>query len=131
MSDTHTDEASGLNEPELLGQRLREAREALGLPQSAVADHLDIPRPSVSEIEAGKRKVTFLELKRLAALYRRPIAYFSGDPATTTEDSTTTALYRTTAELSTTDREQVLRFAQFLRDAGPAQPPERTANHNA
>ena len=78
MSDTHTDEASGLNEPELLGQRLREAREALGLPQSAVADHLDIPRPSVSEIEAGKRKVTFLELKRLAALYRRPIAYFSG-----------------------------------------------------
>jgi len=131
MSDTHTGEASDLNEPELLGQRLREAREALGLPQSAVADHLDIPRPSVSEIEAGKRKVTFLELKRLATLYRRPIAYFSGDPAATNEDSTTTALYRTTAELSTTDREQVLRFAQFLRDAGPAQPPERAANRNA
>jgi transcriptional regulator with XRE-family HTH domain len=125
----HSDDSS-LTEPELLGQRLREARESLGLPQSTVADHLDIPRTAVSEIEAGRRKVTFLELKRLAALYRRPIAYFSGD-APAAEDETTTALYRTTEELSSTDREQVLRFAQFLRDAGPAVPPTRARSSQA
>lgn len=113
-------------EPELLGRRLREAREALGLPQSAVADHLDIPRPSVSDIEAGRRRVSFLELKRLAALYRRPLSFFAGDEAGIPEDDETAhVLYRTTSELSENDRRQVLRFAQFLRDAGPARPPER------
>lgn len=112
-------------EPELLGQRLREARETLGLPQAAVADHLNIPRPSVSDIESGRRKVTFLELKQLAALYRRPIAFFSGEEPDLATDETNGALFRTTSELSPGDQEQVLRFAQFLRDAGPAQPPRR------
>ncbi|MEQ8438043.1 MAG: helix-turn-helix transcriptional regulator [Ilumatobacter fluminis] len=130
MSDIARGDESSPTEPEVLGQRLREARESLGLPQSTVADHLDIPRTAVSEIEAGRRKVTFLELKRLAALYRRPIAYFSGDTPGA-EDETTTALYRTTEELSSTDREQVLRFAQFLRDAGPAVPPTRARSSRA
>jgi transcriptional regulator with XRE-family HTH domain len=111
-------------EPVELGRRLREAREYLGLSQEQVADHLGIPRPSVSTIEAGKRRITFLELKRLAELYRRPLSYFSGEEEQDT-DETTDALFRTTKELSSTDREQVLRFAQFLRTAGPAQAPSR------
>lgn len=111
-------------EPIELGRRLREAREFLGLSQEQVADHLGIPRPSVSTIEAGKRRISFLELKRLAGLYRRPLSYFSDDedPAA---DETTDALFRTAQELSSTDREQVLRFAQFLKTAGPAKPPTR------
>lgn len=55
-------------EPAELGRRLREARECLGLSQEQVADHLGIPRPSVSTIEAGKRRVSFQEIKRLAEL---------------------------------------------------------------
>ena len=131
MSDFVDSETPHLTEPELLGQRLREARESLGLPQSAVADHLDIPRTAVSEIEGGRRRVTFLELKRLASLYRRPIAYFSEETPAASEDETTSALYRTTAELSSADREQVLQFARFLRDAGPAQPPARSQSGTA
>lgn len=111
-------------EPIELGRRLREAREYLGLSQEQVADHLGIPRPSVSTIEGGKRRISFLELKSLAALYRRPLSYFS-DEETPAADETTDALFRTTQELSTTDREQVLRFAQFLKTAGPAKPPTR------
>lgn len=111
-------------EPVELGRRLREAREYLGLSQEQVADHLGIPRPSVSTIEAGKRRITFLELKRLAELYRRPLSYFSGEEEQDA-DETTDALFRTTQELSSTDREQVLRFAQFLRTAGPARAPSR------
>jgi transcriptional regulator with XRE-family HTH domain len=103
---------------------LREAREYLGLSQEQVADHLGIPRPSVSTIEAGKRRISFLELKRLADLYRRPLSYFSGDEEPEV-DETTNALFRTTQELSSADRQQVLRFAQFLRAAGPAQAPSR------
>lgn len=122
-----TDDQTPPSEPILLGQRLREARESLGLPQAAVADHLEIPRTSVSEIEAGRRRVSFLELRQLAKLYRRPMSFFSGDePDNDETDETRHALFRTTSDLSESDREQVLRFAQFLRDAGPAKPPERT-----
>ncbi len=112
-------------EPTELGRRLREAREYLGLSQEQVADHLGIPRPSVSTIEAGKRRISFQEIKRLAELYRRPLSYFS-DEGPPPSDETTDALFRTTQELSSADREQVLRFAQFLKTAGPAKPPTRS-----
>ena len=115
--------------PERLGKLLREARESLGLPQGVVADHLGIPRPSVSDMETGRRKVTFLELKQLAALYRRPISYFSGEPVyDAPQDETSVELFRAASDLSEEDREQVLRFAQFLRDAGPARPPSRAGS---
>ncbi len=123
MTKTHPE--SETPEPMELGRRLREAREYLGLSQEQVADHLGIPRPSVSSIEAGKRRISFLELKHLAALYRRPIAYFSGDEVREADD-TADALFRATQELNSADREQVLRFAQFLRSAGPAKPPARS-----
>jgi transcriptional regulator with XRE-family HTH domain len=116
------------SESEWLGRQLKEAREALGLPQAAVADHLGIPRPSVSEMEAGRRKVTFLELQRLAKLYRRPLSFFTSSSEAESEPETDVALFRAAAELSPGDREQVLRFAQFLRDAGPAKAPSRDSS---
>lgn len=111
-------------ESEALGKRLKDAREAIGLPQAAVADHLGIPRPSVSDIETGRRRVAFLELKQLAALYRRPLSHFSGDESDEV-DATTQALFRAASGLSDDDRQQVLRFAQFLQEAGPARAPRR------
>lgn len=104
-----------------VGERLRESREYLGLSQEAVSDALGIPRPSVSAMEAGKRKVSSVELSELAKLYRRPYEYFLGKPSPEEDtDDTSKALYRATRALSETDREQVLRFAEFLRRAGPA-----------
>jgi transcriptional regulator with XRE-family HTH domain len=98
-----------------LGARLREAREYVGLLQEDVAIALGIPRTSVHALEAGKRKVTGLELRRLARLYRRPVAWLLGDEV---ELSDAEPLHRATAELSAEDKEQVLRFAQFLAAAG-------------
>jgi transcriptional regulator with XRE-family HTH domain len=104
-----------------LGELLREAREYLGLSQEMVADKLGLPRPSVSAMEMGKRKVSSLELKKLARLYKRPLTYFLGEePEEPRIDETTKALYRTARSLSDRDRQQVLRFAEFLRAAGPA-----------
>jgi cytoskeletal protein RodZ len=48
-----------------LGERLREAREYVGLSQEAVAKALGIPCPSVSSMESGKRKVSMIELQQL------------------------------------------------------------------
>ena len=66
---------------QLLGERLREAREYVGLKQEEVARHLDIPRSALSHIEAGQRKVDALELARMARLYQRPVAWFTGEQA--------------------------------------------------
>lgn len=56
-----------------LGRNLRDAREHLGLSQETVAERLGIPRPSISAVETGRRKVSSLELKRFAQLYERSI----------------------------------------------------------
>lgn len=99
----------------VLAARLREAREYLGLSQEEVARHLDLSRASISAIEAGKRRVQSLELRDLARLYRTTVEYLLGeDPET---DPVAEALFRTTKGLDEEDRRQVLRFAQFLREA--------------
>ncbi len=115
-------------EQEQLGNRLRESREYLGLSQEFVAEHLGIPRASISAMENGKRKVSSLELKQLARIYKQPLSYFLGEdefaPDKQPQDVIFSALYRTTRALSDQDRQQVLRFAQFLRQAGQAPTPK-------
>lgn len=97
----------------LLANRLREAREAAGLSQEDVAQKLSLPRPAISQIENGHRRVEALELARFAKLYRRPLGFFADEePAGTPRLD---ALHRTTAALSEGDRAEVLRFAEFLR----------------
>lgn len=107
-----------------IGDRLRCSREYLGLSQEEVAAYMGISRPAISNIEAGKRKVSAEELQRFARLYRRPYEYFFGEAEAEADDETVGALFRTTRELSENDREQVLRFAKFLKGAGKAPPPE-------
>ena len=99
-----------------LAKRLRDAREYIGLLQEDVAAALEIPRASVSAIESGKRRVSSLELRRLGRLYRRPVAWLLGEEGA--EVDMNAPLYRATAALSDQDKEQVLRFAEFLAGAG-------------
>ena len=114
-------------EQERLGMRLKEAREYFGLSQESVADQLNIPRASISALETGKRKVSGLELKQLARLYRQPVEYFLGEedavPQGQPKDEALLALFRTTKDLTSEDRQQVLRFAQFLQSSTPPPKP--------
>jgi len=99
-----------------LAARLREAREYLRLSQDEVARALDLPRSAVSLMETGQRKVDAIELKRLAEIYQRSIAYFTsegGDPSAVPE--AVQHLARAAAALTDRDREELLRFAQFLQ----------------
>lgn len=105
------------NEQEAVGQRLRSARETLGLTQEDVAGALRIQRTSVIAIEAGKRNVSALELRRLARLYRRSVSWLLGEEPDPELVGDNGALYRATSELSAEDKEQVLRFAEFLAAA--------------
>ena len=59
-----------------LGQRLKSAREAIGLTQQRVADQVELTRVAISQIESGHRAVSSLELRRLSRLYGRDMASF-------------------------------------------------------
>ena len=113
-ADDSSDEAHGL------AARLREAREYLNLSQQFVADQTGLPRSAISDIERGSRRVDSLELKRFAAVYRMPPSHFLGDsePDTNPSDPTAIALARATKEMAEPEKQQLLRFAEFLRNFG-------------
>jgi len=64
---------------EELGRRIRTARESCGLTQERVAAYLGVSRPTVVQIEAGKRSVSSLELDKLAHLFGRDLRAFLGE----------------------------------------------------
>lgn len=116
------DESAGFAFPgiepdrQMLGDRLRQAREYVGLKQEDVARHISIPRSALSNIEAGQRKVDALELTRMARLYQRPVSWFTGEDSTHTEFPTEVAhVARAAASLSSQDRQELARFADFLK----------------
>ncbi len=117
-----TDQGIVGSEEERLGRRLKEAREFLGLSQESVAAAMELPRATISAIEAGKRKVGGTELPKFAELYKRTIGFFF-EETPQEEDQIAAALFRATRDLKDSDREQVLRFAEFLKGAGSAPKP--------
>jgi Zn-dependent peptidase ImmA (M78 family)/transcriptional regulator with XRE-family HTH domain len=67
-----------MNQTEL-GLRLRRARENCGISQQIAADTIGAPRTAITQIEAGNRIVSSLELEKLARLYARPLTWFLDD----------------------------------------------------
>lgn len=106
--------------------RLKEAREYLGLSQQEVADALGVPRTAVSMMESGQRRVDSLELKSLAKLYQRPITFFTGEEETAL-GSDVAMLAKQVAKLSEQDRNELLRFGEFLMQRARA----RSSDDNA
>ena len=98
-----------------LGKRLREARKYINLTQAEVATHIGIPRSALSQIESGLRRVDILELKQIAELYKRPIAYFTNESfASADSDLDFEHLARAVSNLSDNDRMELRRFADYL-----------------
>lgn len=98
-----------------LAERLRLAREYLTLSQDEVARAVGIPRAAISLIESGQRRVDVLELKKFAAVYDRPISYFTGEEQSSRIPEEVEHLARAVKNLSSKDREELTRFAEFLQ----------------
>jgi len=62
----------------LIGSRLAIARKRAGLSQSQVAIELKLQRPSISEIESGRRRVAADELVMFADLYSVDMDWLAG-----------------------------------------------------
>ncbi len=76
---------------EQIGQRLLEARNALGLSQEKAAALLDVHRNVLHEWEAGKKLATIKDLRKAAEMYGRDITFFTSKK----EEDAFTVLLRT------------------------------------
>src|SRR6266481_446073 len=116
MTDPALHQDNDAEERRRLGDRLKEARKYLGLKQEEVATYLKIPRTALTDIESGQRRVEAIELTRLAKLYRQPVAYFTvEDEASASLPVDVAHLARRVADLSQRDRDELARFAKYLR----------------
>lgn len=59
-----------------IGQRIRRARERIGLSQEEFANAVNKDQRAISEYENGKRKVSASELSSFASVLSVPISYF-------------------------------------------------------
>ncbi len=59
--------------PQMVGERLRQAREGADVTQAAAADAIGVARTTLVAIEKGERKVRLVEIQRLAQLYQTTV----------------------------------------------------------
>lgn len=102
-----------------IAERLRFARDTAGLTQAQAAKLLYLHRPSISEIEAGRRKVSADELAKFAEIYGVSVAWLAGN----IEEGRTPAVERMRlaarelSRLSADDLDMLLKVIGSLRAA--------------
>ena len=101
-----------------LAERLKEARKLAGLSQGQVAKLLGLHRPSVSEMEAGNRRVSADELSQLAELYDVSVAWLMGETPETVDaaDPRLQLAARELTKLKPEDLERLLKLLAAMRD---------------
>jgi transcriptional regulator with XRE-family HTH domain len=71
-----------------IADKLKLARELSGLSQAQAAKVLEISRPTISEIEQGRRNVTGAEVKQFANVYGVDVAWVLSEQNESDEVST-------------------------------------------
>jgi transcriptional regulator with XRE-family HTH domain len=115
-------ERSSRTSREDLAKRLRDAREYLGLTQEQAAAAAHLSRLALSTIETNRRRVESVELSALARVYGQPVSYFLSETSPA-EDGRVPEdvqhIARTAHKLTPGDREELLRFAEYLHTFRP------------
>lgn len=100
-----------------VAERLRLAREQAGLSQGQVAKLLDMHRPTISEIEAGRRRVAAEELREFSRIYEVSVAWLTGSDADDGLDDRVKLAARELAKLKPEDLDKVLRLLSIMRES--------------
>lgn len=105
---------------EELGSQLREARKYRGYSQEEIADYLNVSRSFVALVENGQRKIDSDQLQNLADLYNTTTDELtSGFEARNGKNGQIELLARASQDLADEDKEEILRFAEFLKGWQP------------
>lgn len=103
----------------LIAERLRVARERAGLSQGQSAKLLAMHRPTISEIEAGRRRVAADELIRFADIYGVSVGWLAGTKANEPDlsEPRLAVLARELPKLKPDDLERVMQFIAAVQGA--------------
>ena len=99
----------------IIASRLRTAREMAGLSQAQVAKMLGLHRPSVSEMEAGRRRVSADELLKLTEIYYVDMEWLAGSEEISKHDERIHFAARQLAKLKADDLDKVMHLLSALR----------------
>lgn len=104
----------------VIATRLKAARQMAGLSQAQVARLMHLHRPSVSEAEAGRRRVSAEELAEFARHYGVSVSWLSGvaPEKVDAKDARVELAARELTKLKAQDLDRVLQLLAALR--GPA-----------
>ena len=107
----------------IIANRIREARKSAGLSQGQVAKLMGLQhRPIISEIEAGKRRVTAEELSKLAGLFDVTVAWLVGEApeSVETDDPRIQLAARELKKLKPEDLDRLMRLLASMREKDDA-----------
>lgn len=99
-----------------IANRLRVAREHAGLSQGQVAKLFGYQRPTISEIEAGRRRVSAEELAKFCEIYDVSISWVATEQSEVPSPEVELAA-RELAKLKREDLDKVMNLLQTLRKA--------------
>jgi len=110
----------------VVASRLREARKMAGLSQGQVAKLLEFHRPTISEIEAGNRRVSAEELSRFADIYDVTTSWLLAETAEQleTDDPRLQLAARELSKLKPDDLDRLLRLLASMRSSDAAGDPK-------
>lgn len=100
-----------------MAARLRAAREQAGLSQGQAAKLMEMQRPTISEIEAGRRRVAAEELTRFARIYGVSVSWLTNEKPDVPDPAVELAA-RELAKLKPQDFDNVLKLLRTLRKSG-------------
>ena len=103
-----------LSQPEVAA-RLRTARKHSGLSQHQVATMLTLSRPAISEIEAGRRKISVQEAARFAQIYDVSVEWLIL-PDENHVDPAVELAARQLRHLESADLDKLLQLIRSLKD---------------
>lgn len=101
-----------------IAARIKEARKMAGLSQGQVAKLLKVHRPTISEIEAGNRRVSGEELAQFAELFDVSVAWLVGEvpDAVESDDPRVQLAARELKRLKPESLERLLRLLAAMRN---------------
>ena len=94
--------------------KLKEARKNARLTQIELADHLGVSRSTIANYEMGRRKPTFLELKKIAEKLRVDVNYLVEAEESNKEDELITRANNVFNDIHITDEDKDLIFQDIM-----------------
>ena len=102
--------------PDIFSERLRSAREMRKLTQNELGLRADLPPTSIAHFEAGSRKPSFANLRKLAEALVVTTDYLLGRVAEPAMGEAGDAIFRDIGKLSARDRAIAEKFFKALTE---------------